>query len=294
MDRRKLLTAGLVLAGGAAVAGRAAAQSQNAEAQSASSSAGPDTSPANPPQARDAAARAAQSVQPVPAAPLAAPIAAKVANFDWANLHRYHQANADVLALPASARRVVMMGDSITDNWANPQFSAAGFFEAHGIVGRGISGQVSAQMLVRFMPEVIALKPQAVHIMAGTNDIAENQDPYDFAATAGNLQAMVTLAKSNGIRVIMASVPPATSFSWKPYRGNQLEAIKTLNAWIKATCAEQRLTWCDYWPVLQGPDGGLRPDLGYHGDSVHPGPEGYAAMQPVLLEAIRTATGKAA
>jgi len=284
MDRRKLLTAGLVLAGGAAVAGRAAAQAQSAQ----TSSQGADTSPATPPEARDAAARAAQSVQPVPAAPLVAPVIAKVANFDWANLHHYHDANADALALPASARHVVMMGDSITDNWAKPEFGN-GFFDAHAMIGRGISGQVSAQMLVRFMPEVIALKPQVVHIMAGTNDIAENQDPYDFAATTGNLQAMITLAKANGIRVVLASVPPATSFSWKPYRGNQLETIKALNAWIKATCADQRLTYCDYWPVLQGPDGGLRPDLGYHGDSVHPGPEGYAAMGPVLLEAVRVA-----
>jgi lysophospholipase L1-like esterase len=282
MDRRKLLTAGLALAGGAAAAGTARAQAQSAQ----SSSSSPDTSPATPPQASDAAARAGQANQPMPAAPPAPP---KVANFDWPNLKRYHQANAEAMALPASARRVVMMGDSITDNWANPQFNNGDFFGAHGIIGRGISGQVTAQMLVRFTPEVIALKPQVVHIMAGTNDIAENQDPYDFAAATGNLQAMITLAKANGIRVVMASVPPATSFSWKPYRGNQLETIKALNAWIKAACAEQRLTWCDYWPVLQGPDGGLRPDLGYHGDSVHPGPAGYAVMEPVLLEAIRVA-----
>ena len=290
MDRRKLLTAGMMLAGGAAMAGRASAQAQSAQSSSSSS----DVVPATPPEARDAAARAAQTTQPVPAAPLAAPVAAKVANFDWPNLKRYRQANADVLAGPAAARRVVMMGDSITDNWNNPQFNNGDFFAAHAMVGRGISGQVTAQMLVRFMPEVIALKPQVVHIMAGTNDVAGNQDPYDFAATAGNLQAMITLAKANRIRVILASVPPATSFSWKPERGNQLDTIKALNAWIKSTCAEQHLTYCDYWPVLQGPDGGLRPDLGYNGDSVHPGKAGYAAMEPVLLEAVRVAMTKAA
>ena len=286
MDRRKLLTAGLVLAGGATMAGRVAAQ-----AQSASSSSSSDVSPATPPEARDAAAHAGQSAQPVPAAQ--APVPPKVANFDWPNLKRYHQANIEAAALPAASRRVVMMGDSITDNWNNPQFNNGDFFGAHGLVGRGISGQVTAQMLVRFMPEVVALKPEAVHIMAGTNDIAGNQDPYDFAATTGNLQAMITLAKAYRIKVIVASVPPATSFSWKPERGNQLDTIKALNAWIKTTCAEQHLTWCDYWPVLQGPDGGLRPDLGYNGDSVHPGKAGYAAMEPVLSEAIRMATGKA-
>jgi len=278
MDRRKLLTAGVVLAGGAVVAGNALAQAATPQTS------GSDTSPVAPPEARDAAARVAQAATPVPAAQ-----APQVANFDWPNLHRYRQANAAALALPAASRRVVMMGDSITDNWANPQFNNGNFFDAHDMVGRGISGQVTAQMLIRFTPEVVALKPQVVHIMAGTNDIAENQDPYDFAATTGNLLAMVTLARAHDIRVVLASVPPATSFSWKPYRGNQLEAIKTLNAWIKATCAEQKLTYCDYWPVLQGPDGGLRPDLGYHGDSVHPGATGYAVMEPVLLEAVRVA-----
>ena len=278
MDRRKLLTAGVVLAGGAVVAGNALAQAATPQTS------GSDTSPVAPPEARDAAARVAQAATPVPAAQ-----APQVANFDWPNLHRYRQANAAALALPAASRRVVMMGDSITDNWANPQFNNGNFFDAHDMVGRGISGQVTAQMLIRFTPEVVALKPQVVHIMAGTNDIAENQDPYDFAATTGNLLAMVTLARAHDIRVVLASVPPATSFSWKPYRGNQLDTIRTLNAWIKATCAEQHLTWCDYWPVLQGPDGGLRPDLGYHGDSVHPGPAGYAVMEPVLLEAVRVA-----
>ncbi len=278
MDRRKLLTAGLTLAGGAVVAGNALAQAATPQTS------GSDTSPIAPPEARDAAARVAQAATPVPAAQ-----APQVANFDWPNLKRYRQANAAVAALPAASRQVVMMGDSITDNWANPQFDNGNFFEAHDMIGRGISGQVTAQMLIRFTPEVVALKPRVVHIMAGTNDIAENQDPYDFAETAGNMQAMVTLARANGIRVVLASVPPATSFSWKPYRGNQLDTIKALNAWIKSTCAEQKLTYCDYWPVLQGPDGGLRSDLGWHGDSVHPGPAGYAVMEPVLLEAVRTA-----
>ncbi len=281
MDRRKFLTAGVVLAGGAVAAGNALAQAATPQTS------GSDASPIAPPEARDAAARVPQSVAPVAAAQLP-----QVANIDWPNLKRYHQANATAVAAPAASRRVVMMGDSITDNWANPQFNNGNFFETHGMIGRGISGQVTAQMLIRFTPEVIALKPEVVHIMAGTNDIAENQDPYDFATTAGNLQAMVTLAKANGIRVVLASVPPATSFSWKPYRGNQLDTIKTLNAWIKSTCAEQKLTYCDYWPVLQGPDGGLRSDLGWHGDSVHPGPAGYAVMEPVLLEAVRIALTK--
>lgn len=276
MDRRTLLTAGGAIAGLAASAVATAAAAQTAQSGT------PPT--ADVPPGSDAAARAPQAPQPVTPAGLPT----EALHTDWPNLHRYHQANTEVMSLPAVQRRAVMMGDSITDNWAKPEYGA-GFFEHNGLVGRGISGQVSAQMLVRFTPEVIALKPAVVHIMAGTNDIAENQDPYDFATTTGNLQAMITLAKANGIRVVMASVPPAISFSWRPYRGNQLGAIVALNTWIKAQCAAQNLVYCDYWPVLQGPDGGLRPDLGYHGDSVHPGPAGYAAMDPVCLAAIAQA-----
>ena len=200
---------------------------------------------------------------------------------------RYRQANDDAKALPASARKVVMMGDSITDNW--PGLSN-GFYAQYGLVGRGISGQTTAQMVVRFWAEVIELKPQVVHILAGTNDVAENLDPYDFDQTTRNLAAMATMAKANGIRVVMGSVPPATSFGWRLERGNPVVLIRALNDWIQSYCRKNGFVYADYWPALAAADGSLKPELGL--DSVHPNAAGYAAMGPVALGAIAAAQKK--
>ncbi|MDI7774172.1 GDSL-type esterase/lipase family protein [Asticcacaulis sp. EMRT-3] len=207
---------------------------------------------------------------------------------DWAQLHRYHDANTGVAALPQDKRRVVMMGDSITDNWAKPDFSGT-FYADNGLIGRGISGQVSAQMLVRFMPDVVALRPQVVHIMAGTNDVAENKDPYDPVATTNNLQAMISLGRLFGMKVLLASVPPALSFSWRPGIVNPHEKIVGINTWLKSVAAAQGCTYVDYWPVLATPDGGLKPELGINGNTVHPNVQGYALMQPILLAAVNSA-----
>ena len=200
---------------------------------------------------------------------------------DWANLHRYRAANSELMKMTPNPLRTVMMGDSITDNW--PGLSG-NFFTANSLVGRGIGGQTTAQMVLRFTPDVIRLKPRVVHILAGTNDIAENQDPYDPVMTTNNLQTMISLAKANGIKVIMGSVPPATSFAWKPKASNPHDKIIALNKWILATCEAQGLIYVDYWSVLVGPDGGLKPELGL--DSVHPNAAGYAVMAPLTLAAI--------
>ncbi len=200
---------------------------------------------------------------------------------DWANLRRYRKSNDQVKAWPSAERQVVLMGDSITDNW--PAMSGD-FFEAHSLVGRGISGQTTAQMVVRFWSEVVDLKPRVVHIMAGTNDIAENLDPYDMAQTTRNLAAMAAMAASQRIKVIMASVPPATSFSWRLERGNPNTLILALNDWISKHCQARGYTYADYWPVLAAPDGSLQSPLGV--DSVHPNAAGYTAMAPVLLDAV--------
>ncbi|MEA2930025.1 MAG: hypothetical protein QOG38_2453 [Hyphomicrobiales bacterium] len=190
----------------------------------------------------------------------------------------YEGANKAVLAGPASARRVVMMGDSITYNW--DRFCRP-FFKAHGLVDRGIGGETSAQMLMRFRPDVVALKPQAVHIMAGTNDLAALRRPYDGEATRKNIEAMAAQASDGGIRVILASVPPATGFGW----GRPAEqALKSLNVWINDLCARNSYTYCDYWPVLRGTGDRLKPQ--YSRDKVHPNTAGYAVMGPVLLAAI--------
>ncbi len=262
MMRRGLL-GGALVAGALGVAGRASAQ--------------------NAPQADPDAEKVQQALQGYndPAALKVVPVGQ-----DWANLHRYHAANATVAAWTQDKRRVVFMGDSITDNWFNFE---GDWFDANGLVGRGISGQTTAQMLVRFWPEVVKLNPQAVHIMAGTNDIAENLDPYDQEATQNNLEAMAAMADANGIAVVMASVPPATSFSWRPEVGNPHDKIVALNTWIQAMCNSHGLAYCDYWPVLANADGGLKTELGIGGDSVHPSKDGYDLMQPLALTAIATA-----
>jgi lysophospholipase L1-like esterase len=203
---------------------------------------------------------------------------------DWANLLRYRKDNARVKALPPAARRAVFMGDSITDAWPR---NAQAFFDGNGFIGRGISGQVTAQMVVRFEAEVVDFKPRVVHILAGTNDVAENRDPYDAEQTARNLSAMGAMAKANGIRVVMGSVPPATSFAWRPERGNRVAEIKALNAWIRKHCQANGFVYADYWPALATPEGGLKPQLG--SDSVHPNAAGYALMAPVALSAIEAA-----
>jgi lysophospholipase L1-like esterase len=196
---------------------------------------------------------------------------------DWANLARYRAANAEVLAGPASARRVVMMGDSITQFWTQLNRS---FFVAHGLVGRGISGQLSAQMLLRFWPDVIALKPQVAYIMAGTNDLVGDVDPYDAQATQNNIEAMALLATAQAMKVILASVPPASGFA----RAGAMEDLKRLNVWINDLCVRNGYTYCNYWPVLEGTGGVLKPGLGI--DTIHPNAAGYAVMGPVLLAAI--------
>ncbi|ESQ92024.1 hypothetical protein ABAC460_03750 [Asticcacaulis sp. AC460] len=206
---------------------------------------------------------------------------------DWANLNRYKAANRDALRLPAFNRRAVLMGDSITDAWPG---QTGDVFTRNGLIGRGIGGQTTAQMVVRFQPDVIALKPLVVHILAGTNDVAENLDPYDFTATTNNLLAMAAMAKANNIRVVMGSVPPATSFAWRPGVGNRSDKIQTLNGWIKTFCAQNGHVYADYWPVLGDGLGGLKAGLGT--DSVHPNAAGYAAMNPVALAAIDKAMSR--
>ncbi len=202
---------------------------------------------------------------------------------DFAGRNAYRAANVQALAGPASARRVVMMGDSITENWL--RFTGS-FYADHGFLGRGISGQTSAQMLLRFGPDVTALKPQVVHIMAGTNDLVGAPEPYEADVTQSNLEAMALLAKAHGIAVVMASVPPASGFGWR----GAMDALKALNVSVNDLCARNGYTYCDYWPVLEGTDGRLKPELGF--DTVHPNEAGYAVMGPVFLAAIDVALKK--
>lgn len=202
---------------------------------------------------------------------------------DWPWLARYRQANIADAALPADRRRVVFLGDSITQGWFDKH---PAFFADGGFIGRGVGGQTTAQMLARFWPDVVALKPKAVHILAGTNDIAGNTGPYDPAATRDNVRAMCALAGANGVKVILGAVTPAATYPWRPGLRPDLE-IPALNAWIVAFAREQGHTYADYGAVLDDGHAGMKAGLAY--DQVHPTLEGYAVMEPVALGAVREA-----
>lgn len=198
---------------------------------------------------------------------------------DWAELCRYDVANDRVRARHP-APRVVFIGDSITENWvlADPELFS------NGIVGRGIGGQTTPQILLRFRADVIDLKPRIVHILAGTNDVAGNTGPTSPQQFRNNIMSMVEIAKASDIDVILGSIPPADRFFWNPafHPGSR---IAELNVWLRDYATEQQIGFVDYYSALAGPAGGLRPDLG--NDGVHPNRRGYDVMRQ-LVEPILT------
>ncbi len=193
---------------------------------------------------------------------------------DWANLGRYQAANAALIA--ANDRPdLVMIGNSITEIWP---FADPAFFVA-GRVARGISGQTSPQTLIRFQPDVVALRPKAVHLLCGTNDIAGNTGPTTPYRFQCNVQAMTRLAQAAGIRVYLGSLLPVTSFMWAP----EIDArpwVKELNEWLAGWAAEQGHVYVDYHQAMIDDRGGMRGDLSR--DGVHPNRRGYAVMRHVL------------
>ena len=202
---------------------------------------------------------------------------------DWPWLCRYREAN---LAAQAAPPQVVFMGDSITEGWG---YSDADFFVLGGSrnwSNRGISGQTSPQMLVRFWPDVIALRPKVVHIMGGTNDIAGNTGPNRPEDFKNNIRAMVALAKANDIAVVLASIPPTNVFSWRPELQPAVR-IAALNRWLKDFAASSGLVYADYFAAMVVKDGAMNPD--YTGDGVHPEAAGYAVMRPIAERAIAQA-----
>ena len=202
-------------------------------------------------------------------------------NGDWAFIGRYRKANAELIGV-RTRPNVVFIGDSITEFWAKqPDFA-----RESARVGRGISGQSSPQILLRFRADVINLKPRVVHIMAGTNDIAEATGRETDEEIEGYISNMVELAQLHGIKVVLASIPPAADFFW--HTGlNPAPRIRALNNWLKACALEQKLTYVDYWSVLSAPDGGMRRD--FSDDGVHPNVNGYRAMEPLAEAAITKA-----
>jgi lysophospholipase L1-like esterase len=200
---------------------------------------------------------------------------------DFAGLHRYAAANATLA--PMEKDRVVFFGDSITDAWVS---NGGTFFPGKPYVNRGISGQTTPQMLVRFRQDVIDLHPEAVIILAGTNDIAGNTGPSTLEMIEDNLQSMTDLAKANGIHVILASVLPAADYPWR--KGLEpAPKIKTLNQWMANYCAEKKITYLDYYSSMADEAGGMKP--GISKDGVHPNAAGYAIMEPLAQTAINTA-----
>lgn len=193
---------------------------------------------------------------------------------DWANLGRYQSANA---ALIAADRRpdLVLIGNSITEIWpfADPDFFIA------SRVGRGIAGQTSPQTLLRFQADVVALRPKAVHLMCGTNDIAGNTGPTTPYRFQCNVKAMTMLAAANGIHVYLASIPPITSLMWQPEVAAQ-PWVRELNDWLNDWAAEHGHTYVDYHGAMADAIGNLRPE--FSRDGVHPNRRGYAAMRRVL------------
>ena len=203
-------------------------------------------------------------------------------NGDWAFFARYRDANA---ALKPMASRVVFMGDSITEVWAREPL----FADNPILVGRGLSGQTTLQMLVRFRADVIDLQPAVVHIMGGTNDLAGNDGPESDAEIEGALASMAELARAHHIKVVLASIPPAADFAW--HRGSApIPRLLRINAWLKSYALKAGIEYVDYWPVLSAPDGSMKASCSP--DGVHPNSECYKAMQPVTLQALASALGQ--
>ncbi|MBO4427904.1 MAG: acylhydrolase [Bacteroidales bacterium] len=203
---------------------------------------------------------------------------------DWANFRRYAEKNARVKTRPVA----VLMGDSITQNWA--KFDTP-WLDEHNILGRGISGQTSAEMLVRFRADVIDLKPEYVHILAGINDIACNNGRIKVVNVFKNIVSMVELAKYNGIKPIVCTTTPAKEFGWRKGFPDPRPSIDSLNTMITAYAIANDITLIDYFTALKDDDGGL--DKKYQGDAVHPALPGYKVMEALLLEAIEKDKAKA-
>lgn len=201
---------------------------------------------------------------------------------DWAALCYFRADNAALAAQPVPAGRVVFMGDSITQLWglAAPQ----DFGPAR--VNRGISGQTTPQMLLRFKQDVLALRPKAVHILAGVNDIAGNTGPTTLEDLENNIASMVELAKAHGVQVILATPLPAGKFTWAPKLTPGPQVAQYAD-WVRRYAAAQGLVLADYYPALATPDGALKSELSP--DGVHPNKDGYALMKPITQAAIAEA-----
>lgn len=205
---------------------------------------------------------------------------------DWANFRKYEQNDREVIAAPNDGRRVVFLGNSITENWRNMRPE---FFVDNGFIARGISGQTSYQMLLRFRADVIALKPKVVIINAGTNDIAQNNHPYVEDRTLGNIVSMCEIARANKVKVILSTITPCGGYGWNRSITDVPQKIESLNARLREYARLHKLGFIDYYSpmvVTNGAKkGSLRDELTQ--DGCHPTVAGYEIMEPLALAAIR-------
>ena len=200
---------------------------------------------------------------------------------DWANLKRFQEENAQVMPPVKGEKRVVFMGNSITEGWKRimPEY-----FENNPYINRGISGQTTPQMLLRFTQDVIDLQPSAVVILAGINDIAGNTGPATQEMITDNIFAMAELAKAHGIKVLICSVLPAADFPWRPGM-EPAQKVVDLNKALKAYAEKNKHVYVDYFTAMVNESNGLKKELG--DDGVHPNKDGYRIMEPLLEAALK-------
>jgi len=214
---------------------------------------------------------------------------------DWPALARYREANMKLAPPGKHEQRVVFMGDSITDSWDDPRFG--GFFPGQPYIDRGISGQTTPQMLIRFRADVVALRPKVVLILAGTNDIAGNTGPTTLSSIEDNFASMAELARVHRIRVVLASLLPISDYE-KNREGQPLirtvqrppAQIKALNEWLRKYAAANGATYLDYYAAMVDEHGFLQAELSE--DGLHPNVKGYAVMAPLAEQAIALALKK--
>ena len=198
---------------------------------------------------------------------------------DWANLSKYDESNK-ILMSEIDKNRVVFMGNSITEGWSNFD---PDFFIDNPYVNRGISGQTTPQMLIRFKPDVVSLKPKSVVILAGINDIAGNTGPIKIENIAENIFSMSEIAKSNNIEVFICSVLPAKAFPWSPSIKNVAKKVIKLNSILEKYCLDNKIQYVDYHSEMNDGNGGLKvPEHTTEDDLVHPNKEGYKVMEELI------------
>jgi lysophospholipase L1-like esterase len=194
---------------------------------------------------------------------------------------RYESENKNLLNRPADPNRIILMGNSITESWVTID---SAFFKGKSYINRGISGETTSQMLIRFRSDVIELHPKAVVLLAGINDIAENNGPISIEHIFGNIQSMIELAQVNQIEVILCSVLPAAQFPWRKHL-KPAEKIIQLNELLEKYAAQHDVIYLDYYSVMVNDSKGLKQEFTY--DGVHPNLKGYQVMEPLLEETLQ-------